>query len=412
MKHIWKKGMALLCSAALAGGFALTGFAAEDGTESGALRDNEVRTGAQIADFSIRLFQECGGSEENRMISPVSVMAALAMLGNGAEGETLEQMETVFGIKMPELNAYLQTYLDSLEDSKGCEWNVGNSIWLNGEEGERLVKESFLEANAGYHDAQVVSLPFDDTALEQINQWISDQTNGRIDHMLSEISPEALMYLVNAIAFQGNWTEAYEEHQIQEGTFTKEDGTLQDAQFLNSEEQVYLSDDTADGFLKYYEGSRYAFAALLPKEGVALEDYVASLTGERLTGILENTQEAVIDAKIPKFRSEYSADLSTALQKLGMEDAFCGDADFGGVSDAALQVDRVLHRTYIDVNEKGTEAAAATVVEVKEMAVDPEAEELPFYQIYLDRPFLYMIVDTESGIPVFLGTVMGMAEQS
>ncbi|MDO5344838.1 MAG: serpin family protein [Lachnospiraceae bacterium] len=413
MKDKWKKMTALLCGAAISCSSTFGCFA-EEAVQTDGETENTAWTadaGVQITDFSVRLLQECAQENENLMISPVSVMAVFAMLGNGAAGETLTQMEAVFGMKMPELNQYLQVYLDALAKSKGCEWNIGNSIWLNGEGGAGAVKESFLEANTGYHGAEVVSLPFDEAALERVNQWVSDKTNGRIDRMLDDISPDSMMYLINAIAFQGEWAKAYEEYQIEDGIFTKEDGTEQETKLMYSEESSYLSDDTASGFLKYYQGSRYAFAALLPEEGVALQDYLSSLTGEKLYGVLQNAREATVYTKLPKFKSEYSVELNTALEQMGITDAFQELADFSGISDIPLRVDRVLHKTFIDVNEHGTEAAAATIVETKAMAAFPgEDDEQQIYQVYLDRPFLYMIVDTDSMNPIFIGTVTQTAE--
>lgn len=408
MKNTWKRIIAFLCGTSLICGSAFGCFAAEENQEEETeIYVQESDPGARITDFSVALLQECVGEEGNLMISPVSVMAALAMLGNGAGGETLAQMEDVFGMTMPELNQYLQVYLDSLSESKGCEWNTGNSIWLNEAAGEGAVKDTFLEANSGYHDAEIASLPFDEAALETINQWVSEKTNGKIDQMLNSISPDAMMYLINAIAFQGDWSEVYEEHQVEDGTFTREDGTEEEARLMFSQEDVYLKDQGACGFLKYYEGSRYAFAALLPEEDMPLQEYISSLSGERLRDILQNTEKAVVYAKLPKFQSEYSVELNEALKNLGITDAFQEKADFTGVSDIPLAIDRVLHKTYIDVNETGTEAAAATVVEVKAMAALPEdPEELNTYEVYLDRPFLYMIVDMDTMIPVFAGTVM------
>lgn len=413
MKDKLKKVTSLLCSAVISCGFAVGSFAEEAGQMEGRMEASgwTADANAQIADFSVRLLQQCENKDENLMISPVSVMAVLAMLGNGAEGETLAQLEETFGMTAPELNQCLQAYLNELAGSKACEWNIGNSIWLNGAEGAGEVKESFLEANTGYHGAEVISLPFDEAALERINQWVSDKTNGRIDRMLDDISEASMMYLINAIAFQGDWTEAYAEHQVEDGTFTREDGTEQEIKLMCSDESSYLSDDTASGFLKYYEGSEFAFAALLPEEGMQLQDYISTLSGEKLQNILHNTEKAVIHAKIPKFKSEYSVELNTALEQMGIVDAFQDNADFSGISDIPLKIDRVLHKTYIDVNEAGTEAAAATVVEIKELSANPgNKDEQRIYKIYLDRPFLYMIVDTSSMNPIFIGTVTQIEE--
>ena len=171
-------------------------------------------------------------------------------------------------------------------------------------------------------------------------------------------------------------------------------------------EHMYLDDGSATGFLKYYADRKYAFAALLPNDGVSVSDYVASLTGEGLMNTLHNTQNVEVKTAIPKFESEYSVEMSDILKAMGMTDAFDGTkADFtglGSLDDGNIFIGRVLHKTYIAVDEKGTKAGAATAVEMSGSSAP--LEELK--TVYLDRPFVYMLIDCETNLPIFIGTAM------
>ena len=213
-----------------------------------------------------------------------------------------------------------------------------------------------------------------------------------------------MVYLVNALAFDGRWETPYREYQVRAGTFTREDGTVREAELMYSTEDWYLSDGKAQGFLKYYEGCDYAFAALLPPEGVPLADYIASLDGQKLARVLDGAGREEVQAAIPKFEMAYSAELSRALQDMGMTDAFAPSAaDFSAMGRSErgpLFITQVLHRTFLSVDEEGTRAAAATAV-----ATGDSGEPVEPKKVYLDRPFLCLLLDCGTGLPLFLGAV-------
>ena len=219
------------------------------------------------------------------------------------------------------------------------------------------------------------------------------------------------MYLVNALAFDGKWAEVYRENQVHEREFTTENGTAQDVELMYSEEGKYLEDDNATGFIKYYAGRRYAFAALLPKEGVTVQEYVQGLTGEHLQNLLDNPTSITVNAAIPKFETGYDVQMSEILKAMGMPDAFDSSlADFSKMAkhtDGNIYISRVLHKTFISVAEQGTKAGAATVIE----AAAESAMEMEVKRVTLDRPFLYMILDTKTNTPIFIGTLMNMGEE-
>lgn len=358
-------------------------------------------------DFVVRLFQECASQEEgsNVLVSPLSVMNALAMTAGGAREETLAQMEKLLGADLDSLCSYLQSYHEGLPSDEKYKLHSADSIWVK-DSGSFTVSPDFLQKNAeGFH-ADIYLTPFDDSTLKDINCWVSENTDKMIPEILDQIPEDAVMYLINALAFDAEWQEIYKEYQIREGLFTCEDGAGQAAEMMYSSEYAYLQDTQAQGFIKYYHDKKYAFAALLPEEGISIEDYAASLTGEGLHALLANPAEIPVEAAIPKFEVQYDILLNDILISLGMTDAFDpAAADFSGLGSSPggnLFINRVIHKTCITVDEKGTKAGAATAVEVNcESAVEPAEPKI----VYLDRPFIYMIIDCEENLPLFIGAV-------
>ena len=364
--------------------------------------DDFIMQNADVTDFAIRLFKASEKSGENTLISPLSVLCALAMTANGAEAETRKQMEAVLGMTTEELNPYLYSYMKNLPQGEEYKLNLANSIWFT--EGF-TVKQDFLQTTADYYGADIYRVPFNDQTCKDINNWVKQKTDEMIPKILDKLSPQAVMYLVNALAFEAEWSEIYEEHQVEAGKFTKEDGTKQDAEFMYSSEGTYLKDKKATGFMKYYKGCKYAFVAMLPNEGVSVSDYIASLNGKSLNTLLANPQDIAVQTSIPKFETEYDVEMSDTLKGMGMPKAFDAEnAEFEGLgtsTDGNICISRVLHKTFISVGESGTKAGAATVVEMKCGGI---AE--PQKAVYLDRPFVYMLIDCENNIPFFIGTMM------
>ena len=365
---------------------------------------------AAAADFGVRLFKTSMGEGKNTLISPLSVLYALAMTANGADGETLAQMEQVLGMDVDNLNSYMLAYLDLLPETKDYKMSLANSIWFK-DDPNFAVEQSFLQTNADYYGAGAYKAAFDEGTRNDINNWVKEHTDGMIPEIIDEIPDEAIMYLVNALAFDAKWADEYEEHQIREGRFTMEDGTRQDVDMMHSEEYTYLEDDMATGFIKYYKDRRYAFVAMLPNEGVTVSQYVDSLTGEHLRELLNNPQDLTVFASIPKFETEYDIEMSEVLQEMGMTDAFDWQvANFSRLGTYQADgmnicINRVLHKTFISVSEQGTRAGAATAVE---MVAEGAMEIVEFKEVVLDRPFIYMLIDCETNLPFFIGTMMNV----
>ena len=362
-------------------------------------------TAAALTGFGARLLQN-EMQKENPLVSPLSVASALSMTANGAVGETKTQMEQVLGADTGSLNTYfavLQTYLKGDKQLKAA-----NSIWMKDTD-TLHVEDAFLQQNADSYAAELYSAPFDDSTKTAINDWVSKQTDKMIPKILDEIPDDAVMYLINALAFDAKWERPFKSYEVWEGKFTAHDGREQTGDFLHGAVGQYLHDEHAEGFLKPYAGGKYAFAALLPDETTNIDDYVGELTGERLHAILASPIDESVELALPKFQTEFSDELSGNLKALGMTDAFDGaNANFTalGTSDEGnIFISRVLHKTFLQVDEEGTKAGAATAVE----AATGSAALYP-HSVILNRPFVYMIVDLETKLPIFLGALTALPE--
>ena len=357
-------------------------------------------------EFYLNLFKKAEQEtpEENILVSPYSAMQALAMTANGANGSTKTGMENALGgLPLDELNQYLYTQRTNAPNDEKCKLNTANSIWFRDDSSRMTVFPEFLQKNADYYGADAFSAPFDDSTVSDINDWCKDKTEGMIPQLLQTIPNDAVMYLINAVAFDGKWEDAYTEFAVHDGIFTAADGTEQTAEMMYSDtEYEYLSDEHAEGFYKPYAGGKYAFAALLPEESMTVEEYLSGLTAESLQNTLANPKSAGMVTYIPKFTYDYEIELSPALAEMGMEEAFNPKkADFSNMAETAsgmLCISKVQHKTHIEVNESGTNAAAVTSVEMRNCTAS-----MPEHIIELNRPFVYMIVDRETCLPVFMG---------
>ena len=324
--------------------------------------------GEAVSAFALSLLRSERAGETGVLLSPVSILNALGMTANGAGGTTLKQMETAAGMSLNQLNEFLYTYRMSLPAAyKSCAVSLANSAWVRD---TFRVEDSFLRACVNYYNAEVYRSAFDGGLVTDLNRWVSKETNGLIDRLLEQAPGEATMlYLVNAACFDARWETPYEASDIREGgTFTAASGARQTADYLTSSESIYLSGNNVTGFLKPYDGGKYAFVALLPDEGVTLEDYLKNLTGEHLYQLITNHQYADVQASIPRFTAQTELELEKALTAMGITDLFdVSRADLRAMGSAPsgnnLYVSSVLHKTYLSLDENGTRAAAATSVQ-------------------------------------------------
>ena len=366
--------------------------------------------GTAVTSFALSLLQNTDAGRTARLLSPLSVLYALGMTANGASGETLKQIENAAGMSLTELNDYLYTFRMSLPaNSKSARLSLADSLWLRD---VFRAEDDFLRACVNYYGAEVYRSAFDATLPSDVNAWVEKHTDGMIDAILPEDAPSevTMLYLINAAAFDAKWETSYEKGSVRSGTFHSADGAEQDAEFMWGEENIYLSGHGATGFLKPYAGGRYAFAALLPDEGVTLAEFLSGLNGTKLYDLINQHHYSKVETALPKFTGSTELELIPTLETMGITDLFdLSAADLRGLGSTAnntLYVSAVRHSTFIEVDESGTRAAAVTAVEANTNADEPGPEQ----KVVLDRPFLYMIVDTHACLPIFVGTVTTLAE--
>lgn len=357
--------------------------------------DDEFKAAA--SSFAAELFKDNYSKGKTTLVSPLSVLTALALVQNGAQGDTLAQFEQALGgLDRDTLNAYMRAYCDFLTESD--ELKIANSVWTDsGAE----VKRAFLQKAVDSYSAQLFSAPLSDPkTVESINSWVKKNTDGMIPKIIEKADRYAVMMLVNAIAFDAKWETPYKRSDIEKLEFTSYSGSKKKTDFMCSTENIYLKDGGAVGFMKPYKNGRFAFAALLPDENTGIDDYVASLSGEKLMKIFSSAKRGnEVNVKMPKFRAEYSTQLIDTLKKMGVKDAFDNKtADFSSlIENRDAYIATVVHKTFIEVDENGTRAAASTLVGADTMSL------MEPYSVCLNRPFVYMIVDTETNLPLFIG---------
>ena len=356
------------------------------------------------AELYLKLYKDSfnKANSENLVISPLSVSMALSMTANGASGKTLEQMQSFLcGIDLEELNAYQQSFLNRQNNDY---LKIANSIWFRDSE-SLTVFEPFLQTNADRYGAGIFKAPFDNSTVKDINAWVKANTDGLIDKMVEDIDGNTVMYLINAMAFEAKWSVPYTE-KPSKSVFYPASGEAQTAEMMLSNESIYLKDDNACGFIKQYEGGKYSFAALLPNKGVSINDYVNGLTAESLMNTLNNASGVSFSVRMPKFSFDCSLNMSEQL-KSDIPLAFDQDkADFNalGKSDRGnIHIANVIHKTNIMVDTEGTKAAASTKVEMTD-----KMSAIPQEEINLNRPFVFIIVDNTTKLPVFIGNLMSI----
>lgn len=379
-------------------------------THSGAY-DSYIYGGEQMQNVSVEIFKQAASSKKNSMVSPISVIMAMGMVENGAAGDTKTQMEKTFGMKTDDMNVWVKEWSaaqESKSDNRETKINIANAFWYNEAAGfkpdaayKKLLKKSF--------DAEIKGGNFDDATVNQINKWVDKQTDGMIKKLVDRLNPSDMTVLANAVAFQDKWAEPYEKFQVKKENFTLENGKKKKMNMMYSTEDTYLSDKLATGFTKPYQ-SGYQFVAILPNEGISVKEYLAQMDGDSFAAFLNSGEEATVHAVMPSFKSEYSTDaMVSILKKMGIKDVFSSaDADLskmGMANGENLFVSDIIHKTFIEVDREGTKAAAVTGVFVKATSMPVPLNE---YTVRLDRPYIYAIIDENTQIPVFMGTMVGV----
>jgi serpin B len=356
--------------------------------------------------FGLDLFARvsAASSEVNAMVSPLSVSMALGMTANGAEDETLEAMRSVLGFSGLDETSVNEAYRGLIEQLRardpGIEFSIANSIWPRH---GLPVKEPFLDAARTYFDAEVRPLDFSlPSAPETISRWAEDETRGRIKELVKSIDPNEVMFLVNAIYFKAPWSTPFEKNATRDGTFTRANGSTVTAKMMTVDaSRPFVSNDEIQAVELLYGDSAFSMVLVMPAEGRSLNGLISSLTPERWNAWMSQLQNGRVMLTMPRFRFDFGKTLNDALKAMGMQIAFTPfAADFDRIADVSpeeLYISRVEHKTFIAVDEDGTEAAAATAVGIGITSLPPS--------LRYDRPFLFAIRERSLGTLLFIGRV-------
>ncbi|HCY43466.1 MAG TPA: proteinase inhibitor I4 serpin [Prolixibacteraceae bacterium] len=357
--------------------------------------------------FGFELFQKIEASldePKNTMISPMSVSLALAMVYNGAEGNTKKQMEEMLhkaGLTPDDIN---QSYKDLVaglaSHDPRVELSISNAIYYRN---NFPVKADFITTNQNYYNAEVSGLDFTKTTqtLNTVNGWVKNNTKGKIDKIIEEVKPNDIMYLLNAIYFNGEWKYQFKKEDTANLSFTKEDKTVIQVPTMTIENSFnYCNQQNFQLLEMPYGSGKYSMLIFLPASGKNTGDVISMMTVENVTDWISKLTEHKKKVYLPKFEFKFDNSLVDELMALGMTDAF-GNANFSGIADAAdLVISEVMHKSYIKVDERGTEAAAVTgiTVELTSMPVDNSFR--------ADHPFVFAIREKDTEAILFIGKVM------
>lgn len=375
-------------------------------------KQKQVITGSNAFGFDFfSKVNELSGSDANLMVSPLSVSMALGMTRNGAANKTLEAMTDALGfagMTDTEINDSYKYIVETFAtlDPK-VKLQIANSIWYR--EGF-TVEPSFIKTNQTYFNAEVSSLNFSSaSAVDIINDWVKEKTNELIPEILDEIPSDAVMYLVNAVYFKGQWKYKFDKEKTVPKTFTLANASkVQVPSMIQHGTYNYFKAADFEAVELPYNQGNYTMTVLLPNYNKNVGGVISQLTQANWETWNQQFKETDIQLQLPRFKYKYKEEnMKPILTALGMGVAFTENADFARINpDADLLISRVLHNTFIETNEEGSETAAVTVVEIKETSAGPEE---PHY-FTVDRPFVYFISEKSTGTILFIGTVMNPNE--
>jgi serine protease inhibitor len=356
--------------------------------------------------FGLNLFKgvlEEAEARENVMISPLSVSLALSMTLNGAEGNTRDEMEEAMemsGLSQEQINELnLQLVNALLAHDPNVVLEIANSIWYRD---DYTVKPDFIQVNQQYYDAEVSALDFSDPGtIDVINSWVSTKTHDKIEEIVKEINPQSFMFLINAIYFKGAWRTEFDEKDTYDGDFQVNENTVVKVPMMSAELDINtMRNDMFSAVELPYGKGNWSMFILMPDYDNTLDDVVSELNGENWSSWLESfTPTSEVNIHIPKFTFEFESSLKESLIALGMQEAFSSAADFSGILEGGgILISDVKHKTFIEVNEKGTEAAAVTSVEMELTSAGN--------YFYANRPFLFVIAEKSSNTIMFIGRLV------
>ena len=358
-------------------------------------------------DFAFRFFKQVNSTETekpNWIVSPLSASLALGMMTNGAAGNTLEEMKSTLGFSdfdLDEMNAYNKRLVAELLDlDNTTKLSIANSIWLNN---RFQVYDSFVDLNKNMYNAEVSNLDFtSQDAVDYINNWCANHTNNTINGVVDVISPTTNAFLLNALYFKGIWQNKFKASDTKKEPFANYDGNKVEVQMMNQKGSFnYFYTDNFCVAKFPYGNAAFCMAVLLPNEGESLEELLEDFNYENWKEWNQRAYWQELIVKLPRFEMSYDKDLMEDMQDMGMKDAFTDAADFASLSPSEhFYLSIMTQYNYIKVNEEGTEAASITKI-TGDLAANPKVPE-PFY---VNRPFVFMIMEQSTGTILFMGKV-------
>lgn len=339
-------------------------------------------------------------TKENICLSPLSAQYALAMVANGADGKTKEELYKALAAGS-NVNAFYKELLTDLNTNKEwqhCEVNVANSIWIN----DKLsVKEPFITENKENYEATIETVAFNDSTLKRINDWCKEKTKEKIASILEDINPNDRMYLINALYFNAVWNKKFNKENTKKEKFTTENSEIVEVEMMKQRDNsLYCSNEDFEITLKGYYDGKYSMLLALPKKNMDCGEAAQSIM-RNLNKYLLEMERCEVDLSMPKFTVEFGSSLKHVLEQQGITRAFGSRAQFEGISDEPLCISDVMQKTYIKVDEDGTEAAAVTAVRVGAMSMRPRN----VVPMKLDRPFVFAIIRNDGNEVLFVGKV-------
>lgn len=369
------------------------------------LTESEKSVVSGISDFAFTLFKKVNSAniDKNVFISPFSVSLALSMTWNGANGKTFEDMRTTLGfqsLSVLEVNQAFKNIFPTLCSlDKNVEFKIANSVWCR----KGIIFEpDFLDALVNYYNAYAETLDFSSpNAKEVINKWVEENTKGKIQEIIKSIPNYAVMYIINALYFKGKWKYQFDKSKTTDGDFlVNEEHYVRTKFMVQSGKYECFFDKEFNAIRLPYGKGDYAMVVLLPNTDIPIDDFISNLDRNKWENCVNNLKETEeVTLYIPRFKSEFEVNLNQILKSMGMEIAFSDFADFSKLCKTVpCQITDVVHKTYIEVNEEGTEAAAATSVEIGYTSSKPS--------FYLTRPFVYVIYERNTGAILFVGKLL------
>lgn len=337
--------------------------------------------------------------DQNTMISPLSIEMALSMATNGMDENAKSTLENYLGQEINLLNSLSKEYLDLKDGAEDKVISIANSLWVT-EGFKDSINADFKNILEENYSAEVNTF---NTSPDTINNWVSNKTNGMIPTIIDDIPNDLSSILLNAVYFDGKWVEPFTDSQLEEGKFNSRDNTELDCTYMNGLVNSYMENSQATAFRKEYNDG-YSFIGILPKYA----DKFDISTFNMQTLLETETAEYDVVIKIPKFESSYTTSLKQTLEHLGLYDIFRANAMSKILDiDAPTGISDIVHKTAIKMNEQGTEASAVTGIMVKTTGIALPKEQK---QVYLDRPFMYAILDNSNNQILFLGTVNNISK--